>query len=129
MQSRSTMRTHRIKNRLLQRRRDLLARYHEGLARAAEELDSREIELVDNAAELWDARVLSRLGTADAAALARIVAALRRLDDGTYGQCAECGIAIDAARLAALPEATRCLECALDAEHPVFSPAPLSASP
>ena len=37
--------------------------------------------------------------------------ALRRLDDGTYGTCTKCGLAISERRLRARPEATRCLDC------------------
>ena len=37
--------------------------------------------------------------------------ALRRLVEGTYGVCADCGGDIPEARLDALPEAPRCLEC------------------
>ena len=110
------MRHLRIKRRLLQRRHDLLARYHSGLARAGEELESREIEAIENATELWDARVLSMLGDADAHALAEIVAALERLAEGSYGACIECGTAIEPSRLHVLPEAANCFECALDGE-------------
>ena len=38
--------------------------------------------------------------------------ALRRLDEGRYGICAGCGEAIAPARLAALPAAILCIECA-----------------
>jgi RNA polymerase-binding transcription factor DksA len=38
--------------------------------------------------------------------------ALRRLDDGTYGQCVGCGLQIAEARLAALPGVETCLDCA-----------------
>jgi DnaK suppressor protein len=34
--------------------------------------------------------------------------ALRRLDDGTYGTCEVCGVAIDEARLEAIPTARTC---------------------
>jgi DnaK suppressor protein len=43
--------------------------------------------------------------------LKRIDAALRRLDEGTYGECFECGDAIAEARLRALPFAVRCKAC------------------
>lgn len=119
------MNLQRIKQRLLERRKDLLARYHDELARATEELDSREIEDVENATEQWDARVLDRLSEVDAAALARIVGALRRLDDGRYGACIECGIAIEAARLFALPETETCFECAEDVERREASHGPV----
>jgi RNA polymerase-binding transcription factor DksA len=41
-----------------------------------------------------------------------IRAALRRMDEGTYGTCANCGAEIAPARLAALPTATLCINCA-----------------
>lgn len=115
------MRTLRIKNRLLQRRRDLLGRYHDELARATEELDSREIEGVENAVELWDARVLTILSNADADALGSIVAALRRLELGTYGVCVACGVGIEHPRLSVLPEASTCFDCAVDTERPTLA--------
>src|SRR5919106_1991245 len=43
--------------------------------------------------------------------LNKIDAALRRLDEGTYGDCFECGEEISHARLRALPFAVRCKDC------------------
>ena len=43
--------------------------------------------------------------------LNKIDAALRRLEDGTYGDCFECGDEISQARLRALPFAVRCKDC------------------
>ena len=43
--------------------------------------------------------------------LNRITQAVRRLDDGTYGYCMDCGDAIAASRLRALPFAVRCRDC------------------
>ena len=43
--------------------------------------------------------------------LNKIDAALRRLDEGTYGGCFECGEEISQARLRALPFAVRCKDC------------------
>ena len=37
--------------------------------------------------------------------------ALRRLDDGTYGKCEQCGQPIDPARLEVFPAATSCVQC------------------
>ena len=44
--------------------------------------------------------------------LEQIDAALARLDDGSYGICISCGNPIGAARLAARPAATTCIDCA-----------------
>ena len=43
--------------------------------------------------------------------LQRINEALRRLDEGAYGNCFECGEEIARARLRALPFAVRCKDC------------------
>ena len=43
--------------------------------------------------------------------LNKIEAARRRLEDGTYGDCFECGDEISEARLRALPFAVRCKDC------------------
>src|SRR5687768_14928312 len=43
--------------------------------------------------------------------LNKVDAALRRLEDGTYGDCFECGEEISEARLRALPFAVRCKDC------------------
>jgi RNA polymerase-binding transcription factor len=44
--------------------------------------------------------------------LASIDAALRRIDDGTYGTCTNCGKPIAEERLEALPWADLCIDCA-----------------
>lgn len=43
--------------------------------------------------------------------LDRINAALKRIDEGTYGNCIDCEGAISPVRLRAVPFATRCLAC------------------
>lgn len=42
---------------------------------------------------------------------ADVSAALARITDGTYGECVDCGDAIDIRRLDAYPTAKRCLRC------------------
>ena len=48
--------------------------------------------------------------------LNQIDAALHRLEEGTYGDCFECGDEIPKARLRALPFAVRCKHCEEDRE-------------
>jgi uncharacterized protein (DUF302 family)/RNA polymerase-binding transcription factor DksA len=70
---------------------------------------------VPDSGEIASAAVAREVGIAeverDIAEVAAIDAALRRLDDGTYGRCVDCGNAIEAARLARSPEAARCVGC------------------
>lgn len=41
----------------------------------------------------------------------RLTAALKHIEDGTYGTCVECGKPIGQARLKAIPEAVTCVTC------------------
>ena len=50
--------------------------------------------------------------------LSQVVAALRRLEDGTYGSCEDCGEAIDERRLSALPATPFCTACQTIHERP-----------
>jgi RNA polymerase-binding protein DksA len=49
--------------------------------------------------------------------LSRVEAALRALDDGTYGTCTNCGKPIAAERLEAIPWVAMCIECARKASR------------
>ena len=100
-----------------ERRRDLLTRYRNTLDNVEEELSTPGHEVIDVANEQWDARVMSHMSDADAHALANVVAAMRRIEHGTYGTCSMCGGRIEEARLAVLPEAEVCYECASAAEE------------
>jgi DnaK suppressor protein len=61
--------------------------------------------------------------------LARIEAALRRLDAGAYGDCQECGLAISKERLQAMPFAVRCTSCEEARERRVAGGGPKPGSP
>jgi DnaK suppressor protein len=112
----TTTKTRKIREDLDSRRRELLLRYNRMLARAEEEQADHSPELIDTANDQWDVRVMDRMSNGDAAMLGKIVAALRRLERGTYGICVDCQRVIPAGRLSALPEADRCAACATNAE-------------
>ena len=105
------MKTRLIRQRLMRHRRTLLLRYRDELDRA-DEIDKAESEEVERATEKWDAQTLAQLGEADARQLGEVIAALGRLEDGTYGTCATCEEPIGDERLDALPTARMCIECA-----------------
>ena len=44
--------------------------------------------------------------------LEQIEAALKRIEDGSYGQCEGCGVGIPKARLEAIPYTALCVKCA-----------------
>jgi DnaK suppressor protein len=68
--------------------------------------DAEEQAVTDFAKDMEFALVQMKADT-----LGRIDEALHRLDDGTYGECAECGTEITGARLKALPFAVLCRDC------------------
>ena len=47
----------------------------------------------------------------DSALLRQVQAALRRVHDGSFGACIDCESAISVKRLAAVPWASRCIQC------------------
>ena len=53
----------------------------------------------------------------EVAEIAEVEGALRRMSDGGYGQCIDCGEPIPAARLHAYPAAARCVGCQEAAER------------
>ena len=55
--------------------------------------------------------VVFAVQAANAHKLAQVRAALARINDGTYGTCADCTQPIGGARLAARPFAIRCVAC------------------
>jgi len=68
---------------------------------------------VADAMQGFDIAMVSR----EVAEIAEVEGALRRLKDGSYGQCTDCGEAIPAARLHAYPAAARCIRCQEAAER------------
>ncbi|HZP42444.1 MAG TPA: TraR/DksA C4-type zinc finger protein [Candidatus Binatia bacterium] len=86
--------------------------------------DEREAELEERAQEERAARIVANIDDRSLREIADIDAALQRMIDGTYGQCAGCGEAIPLARLRAMPTAAFCVECARRKEALPVDPAP-----
>ena len=71
----------------------------------------------ERAKELEDSEVVDALGNEATQEIRRISAALRRMDNGEYGLCTECGAEIKYGRLEAQPCADECIDCAKFDEH------------
>jgi len=66
----------------------------------------------EQAQERENDEVVDAIGNETAQSIRVIQAALERIEDGSYGVCVSCGEDIGQARLEAVPEATRCVNCA-----------------
>ena len=78
---------------------------------------SADDHLGDSASETHDRELEYGLEDHATTVLGEIDAALRRIDDGTYGICQVCGQQIDAARLEARPWAALCIDDQRRQEH------------
>lgn len=81
---------------------------------AADHFERRE----DSSAQVATERELEfAIGEREVEELVTLDAALARIEAGTYGECADCGVSIPAPRLQASPEVTRCIPCQEKVEH------------
>ena len=77
---------------------------------------SSDNHLAETASATLNREIDYTLGENSGQVLAEIDAALRRIEDGTYGTCGRCGKEIPVERLEAYPWATLCIEDARKAE-------------
>jgi RNA polymerase-binding protein DksA len=73
--------------------------------------NSFDNHLADTATVTVDREIDDTLEENEERVLTAIDAALKRIDDGTFGICRTCGRPIDHERLEALPYTTQCIEC------------------
>ena len=85
---------------------DRLSRIERDLAEPADpDSSERAVQMEDDDALEGQAALVSN-------EIGAVRRALQRIEDGSYGECANCGNDIAAGRLEARPEAALCIECA-----------------
>lgn len=82
---------------------------------------SKTTSMPNHMAELgsgnFDQELLLNLLGSDKDALDQIDGALKRIEEGSFGQCEKCGVKILKARLEAIPYAALCVQCASQEEE------------
>ena len=81
------------------------------------DLSSMPIHMADIGSDNFEQEFTLSLMENDGGTLAQIEASLERIEDGTYGQCDDCGMKIPKSRLNAIPYATLCVRCAQQQEQ------------
>jgi DnaK suppressor protein len=66
----------------------------------------------ERATDLESQNALEGIKNSEIQEIRQIEGALKRITEGTYGFCVQCGADIDPKRLKALPIATKCILCA-----------------
>ena len=104
-----------LKDILEERRREIMSEVQERMRDVRAEGAGSTVQGVLDAAESSEADIQDEIEFAliqmKAETLNKIDEALRRLEEGTYGYCFECGEEIAEKRLRALPFAVRCKDC------------------
>ncbi len=77
-----------------------------------ERAEPMSADSAEQAVEAEDDEVLALQDDVLHQEIAAIVGAIRRIETGTYGNCATCGVGIEPARLAVLPTTSLCIDCA-----------------
>lgn len=83
---------------------------------AVVQLDQTKVGRLSRMDALQAQAMAQASGERRAAQLREIDAALRRIDDGSYGDCERCDAPINPRRLDADPTARLCIDCASSAE-------------
>jgi RNA polymerase-binding protein DksA len=76
------------------------------------DLSSMPIHMADIGSDAYEQEFTLSLMENEEGTLDAIESALERIEDGTYGECEECGVKIPKARLNAIPYSTMCVKCA-----------------
>ena len=99
-----------LRGKLLEKRRELLLSLHRDVSH---EHSGHPVpgDEYDAASESVDKEMHYAAAQNEAAQLGEVERALRRIEEGTYGNCERCGLKIPVARLEALPFATLCVKC------------------
>lgn len=108
-------------NQLREMRTELLGQLHAQrggrIGRAEAAAEAREASSDDWARAETERDLAFGLEERESAELVAIDEALKRIADGSYGLCIDCGVAIATARLHANPTALRCVACQEKAER------------
>jgi DnaK suppressor protein len=100
-----------LRQRLQNQRDEILNMYKQDLRAGQESADDGTEDIVDRANNAYNRELMFSLSDAERNTLLQIENALRRMDEGTYGRCSNCGQNIALPRLEALPWARFCVDC------------------
>jgi DnaK suppressor protein len=81
------------------------------------DLSTMPIHMADIGSDNFEQEFTLSLMENEGVTLDQIESSLERIEEGTYGQCEECGVKIPKARLNAIPYATLCIRCAEQQEN------------
>jgi DnaK suppressor protein len=115
-----------LRERLQKQKQEILDMYNQDLKAGQESADDGTDDIVDRANAAYNRELMFSLSDSERQMLLQIGDALRRMDDGVYGRCANCGQLIALVRLEAVPWARFCIDCQELAEKGMLNEAEAS---
>ncbi|MEA2693160.1 MAG: DnaK suppressor protein [Acidobacteriota bacterium] len=100
-----------LRERLLQQKQEIVNMYKQDVRAGQESADDGTEDIVDRANNSYNRELMFSLSDGERQLVLQIDAALKRMDDGAYGRCANCGQTIAMPRLDAVPWARFCIDC------------------
>jgi DnaK suppressor protein len=100
-----------LRERLDTQRQEILDMYKQDIRAGQESADDGTEDIVDRANNAYNRELMFSLSDTERQMVLQIEAALRRMDDGVYGRCTNCGNTINMRRLDAVPYARFCIDC------------------
>ncbi len=102
---------------LFENKQSMIFNKHKVLVEEFNVCDDDKYDEADQAATDTEQNMGLRLRNREALLLKKIQEALTRIEEGTFGECHECGEDIELRRLEARPEATLCIACKEEEER------------
>lgn len=101
---------------LLEEKRKIL-HHLEDISESSEESLTLSGDSADIASTEINQAALQKIGKREQSLVKKIDLAIKKIDDGTYGECESCGEQIGFARLMARPVAQLCIDCKTEQEN------------
>jgi DnaK suppressor protein len=100
-----------FKKRLIEKQRQLTDEVGRTALYGKDQEDDSIKDLGDQANTAYTREFFFELGNGDRRLLRDVVAALQKLEEGSFGSCERCGEPISEKRLEAVPYARHCIKC------------------
>lgn len=100
-----------FRSKLTEARDEILSQYERDVRQGQESAEEASQDIVDRATSAYNREFMFSLSGNERETLIQIERALKRLDDGTYYDCENCGQPIARKRLEAVPWTRYCIDC------------------
>jgi DnaK suppressor protein len=110
-----------LRRQLMQQKQEIISMYQQDVRAGQESADDGTEDIVDRANNSYNRELMFSLSDSERQMLLHVEDALRRIDDGAYGRCSNCGQEINMLRLQAVPWTRFCINCQELAEKGLLS--------